>query len=101
MASSRVRVWVAARESGAWAGNDFRVDDEYPSSQGDSRVGVAPTGDGGFLVVWESDEEGTTDIVGRYFDEEGTGGEEFRINETTAGRSRSLLPRCSTMAVSW
>ncbi|MEM9595819.1 MAG: hypothetical protein AAGD06_16220 [Acidobacteriota bacterium] len=46
---------------------------------------VAPTGDGGFLVVWESDAPGATEIRSRYFDASATPGPEVVVAPSQAG----------------
>jgi VCBS repeat-containing protein len=73
------------------AGGDFRVNTSTPASVGDVQnlSSVTALADGGFLVVWQSrlqDSASDFGVFGQRFDATGTKlGDEFQINQTTAG----------------
>ena len=70
---------------GARAGNEFQINTYYNNFQ--QMPEVTALADGGFVVAWQSyPQDGSTGIYGQRYDADGnTVGDEFRINDITAG----------------
>ncbi|MDH5186062.1 MAG: T9SS type A sorting domain-containing protein, partial [candidate division WOR-3 bacterium] len=73
--------------SGSPIGNNFLVNDDIASSQ--QRVSsIAINGSGGFVVVWEDERNGNTDIYGQRLDSNGNLiGNNLRINDDIGNAS--------------
>ena len=66
-------------------GDEFQVNSE--TSDGQDSPDIASLGDGGFVVIWESEDQDGSDagVFGQRFDSNGNAvGAEFRVNSTTA-----------------
>jgi hypothetical protein len=69
-------------------GSEFQVNTYTTSSQ--HAAVVAKDASGGFVAVWESDQNGDPDIFGQRFDDQGSPvGYEFQVNTYTTGVQRS------------
>ena len=73
---------------GTQAGTEFRINTETTADQLFSSVSALP--DGGFVVTWQSLDDSGAGVFGQRFDDSGNlVGQEFRLNEATAGDQRS------------